>query len=154
MKNGSQRLNVCFKGKAFPDSIESWDASLRSTRSRQSPNHSCCGQRLSIIRCFAKRDEPYSGSGRGPSSLGGQYTVNPVWERTRSSVMIDDMGRIVTLERRIQELCIEAVAAKDADELQPIMDELKSSLHEHNEELELMVGEYPFLLDDLSKPAA
>jgi len=68
--------------------------------------------------------------------------------------MIDDMGRIVTLERRIQELCIEAVAAKDADELQPIMDELKSSLHEHNEELELMVGEYPFLLDDLSKPAA
>jgi hypothetical protein len=34
------------------------------------------------------------------------------------------------------------------------MNELKNLLHEQNEELKLMVAEYPFLLDDLSKPAA
>jgi hypothetical protein len=86
--------------------------------------------------------------------LGSRYTVIRVWETSRPSVIIHDMGRVVTLERRIQELCIEAVAAKDADVLRSIMKERKSSLHEHNEELKLMVGEYPFLLDDLGKPAA
>jgi hypothetical protein len=88
------------------------------------------------------------------SFLDWRYTVDRVWETSRPRVMIHDMGRVATLERRIQELCIEAVAAKDAEALQPIMDELKSSLQEHNEELKLMVAEYPFLLDDLSKPAA
>jgi len=89
-----------------------------------------------------------------PSSLGWRYTVVRVWENTRGPVIINDMGRIVTLERRIQELCMAAVAAKDADTLRPIMNELKSSLHEHNEELQIMVAEYPFLIDDLRKPAA
>jgi hypothetical protein len=68
--------------------------------------------------------------------------------------MIDDMGRVVTLETRIRQLCTQAVAAKEPDALRPIMNELKNLLHEQNEELKLMVAEYPFLLDDLSKPAA
>jgi len=88
------------------------------------------------------------------SSLARRYTVVRVWENLRAPVMLNDMGRIVTLERRIQELCHAALAADDAAALQPIMDELKSSLREHHEELQLMVAEYPFLLDDLGKPAA
>jgi len=68
--------------------------------------------------------------------------------------MIDDMGRDVTLERRIQELCTEAVAAEDAEALRPTMDELRNLLQKHNEDLKLMVADYTFLLDDLGKPAA
>ena len=68
--------------------------------------------------------------------------------------MIHDMGHVVTLERRIRELCAQAVAVEDPEALRPIMNELKNSLHEQNQELKLMVGEYPFLLDDLGKPAA
>jgi hypothetical protein len=68
--------------------------------------------------------------------------------------MIHDMGRAVTLERRIQELSAEAVAAKDASALQPIMNELRNLLQEHNQDLKRMVAEYPFLLEDLGKPAA
>jgi hypothetical protein len=64
--------------------------------------------------------------------------------------MIHDM----TLDTRIRELCAQAVAAKDADELRPIMRELRDALHEHSEDLKLILGEYPFLLADLVKPAA
>jgi hypothetical protein len=70
------------------------------------------------------------------------------------SCHVDDMGRVVTLERRIRQLSTQAVAAKEPDALRLIMNELKNLLHEQNEELKLMVAEYPFLLDDLSKPAA
>jgi hypothetical protein len=106
------------------------------------------------IGCFAEGQEPYSMSCTSNSFLGWRYTVSRVWESSSPRVIINDMRRVVTLERRIQELCIQAVTATDADALVPIMDELKSSLQEHNEELKLMVAEYPFLLDDLSKPAA
>jgi hypothetical protein len=60
----------------------------------------------------------------------------------------------VTLETRIRELCAQALATQDADALRPIMDELRGALHEHNQELKRAVAEYPFLLDDLTKPAA
>jgi hypothetical protein len=60
----------------------------------------------------------------------------------------------VTLDTRIRELCAQAVVTKDAEELRPIMFELWEALHEHSEDLKLIVGEYPFLLADLIKPAA
>ena len=64
-------------------------------------------------------------------------------------------GRIVTtLNTRIRELSAQAVAAKDVDALRPIMSELRDALHEHNEDLKLILAEYPFLLADLVKPAA
>jgi hypothetical protein len=83
-----------------------------------------------------------------------QSTVVGVWGNRGVHVIIHDMGRVVTLERRIKELCNAAVATKDEDALGAIMDELQSSLQEHNEALRLMVAEYPYLLDDLGKPAA
>ena len=61
---------------------------------------------------------------------------------------------MVTLDRRIRELCAQAVAAQGADELQLILSELRNALHEHNDELKLILAEYPFLLADLVKPAA
>jgi hypothetical protein len=67
--------------------------------------------------------------------------------------MIDDMGRVITLETRIRQLSSQAIAAEEPDALRPIMNELNALLHEQNDELKRIVGEYPFLLDDLSKPA-
>lgn len=58
------------------------------------------------------------------------------------------------LERRIRELCAQAVKTQDAETLRCIMRELRDALHEHNEDLKRIVAEYPFLLDDLSRPAA
>ncbi len=58
------------------------------------------------------------------------------------------------LERRIRELCALAVTTQDAATLRCIMQELRDALHEHNEDLKRIVAEYPFLLDDLSRPAA
>lgn len=49
-----------------------------------------------------------------------------------------------TLEMRIRELCAEAVAAQDTDQLQPILAELRHALREHLEQLRIMVSEYPF----------
>ena len=60
----------------------------------------------------------------------------------------------MSLDRRIRDLCTQAVAAKDADALRPIMDELRDALREHNEDLQRILAEYPFLLDDIVKPAA
>ncbi|MGB6676694.1 MAG: hypothetical protein WBE44_08395 [Terriglobales bacterium] len=60
----------------------------------------------------------------------------------------------MSLDRRIRDLCSQAVAAKDADALRPIMDELRDALREHNEDLQRILAEYPFLLDDIVKPAA
>ena len=50
----------------------------------------------------------------------------------------------VTLEMRIRELCAEAVAAQDTDQLQPILAELRHALREHLEQLRIMVSECPF----------
>src|SRR5579864_6912063 len=62
------------------------------------------------------------------SSLTLQSTVVGVWGNRGVHVIIHDMGRVVTLERRIKELCNAAVATKDEDALGAIMDELQSSL--------------------------
>ena len=61
---------------------------------------------------------------------------------------------MVTLDRRIRELCAEAVATRDPNKLWPIMCELKDALRQHNDDLKLIIAEYPFLLADLVKPAA
>jgi hypothetical protein len=67
-------------------------------------------------------------------------------------------GRVVTLdvtlEKRIRELCTQAVATREADELQSILSQLQEALHQHSELLTIMLSEYPFLLTDLIKPAA
>jgi hypothetical protein len=60
---------------------------------------------------------------------------------------------MVTLDRRIRELCMQAIKARDGDDLQPIICELRDALHEHNDDLKLILAEYPFLLADLSKLA-
>ena len=60
----------------------------------------------------------------------------------------------MSLDGRIRELCSQAVAAKDADALRPIMAELRDALREHNEDLQRTLAEYRFLLDDIVKPAA
>lgn len=57
----------------------------------------------------------------------------------------------VTLERRIRELCAQAVAARDTDEVQPILSELREALREHVEQLKRMVAEYPFSPVDIDK---
>jgi len=60
----------------------------------------------------------------------------------------------VTLERRISELCTQAVAARDVDELRPILSELNQVLRGHAERLKSLVAEYPFLAVKIDKPAA
>jgi hypothetical protein len=60
----------------------------------------------------------------------------------------------VTLERRIRELCAQAVPARDAQELQPILSELNHSLREHAKQLKSMFDQYPFSPRDTNKPAA
>jgi hypothetical protein len=60
----------------------------------------------------------------------------------------------VTLERRIRELCAQAVAARDVNELQPVLSELKDALQTHAERLRSMLTEYPFLPVDVNNPAA
>ncbi len=50
----------------------------------------------------------------------------------------------VTLERRIRELCAQAVAARDTDEFQPILRELQDALRQHVGRIKSMVAEYPF----------
>ncbi len=60
----------------------------------------------------------------------------------------------VTLERRIRELCSQAVAARDADELRPILSELNQVLRGHADRLKSLVADYPFLAVKIDKPAA
>ena len=57
----------------------------------------------------------------------------------------------VTLERRIRELCAQAIAARDTDEFQPVLSELREALRTHTEQLKSMVEEYPFLMVDADK---
>jgi predicted translin family RNA/ssDNA-binding protein len=51
----------------------------------------------------------------------------------------------ITLERRIRELCAQAVAARDTDDLQPTLTELRQALREHVEQIKTMLADYPFL---------
>jgi hypothetical protein len=81
-------------------------------------------------------------------------TVLRVFHTFQPCEMIPRIGACFMLERRIRELCAQAVTTQDADTLRCIMEELRDALHEHNEELKRALAEYPFLLDDLSKPAA
>jgi hypothetical protein len=60
----------------------------------------------------------------------------------------------VTLERRIRELCAEAVAARDSDEVHPILSELRDALRQHAEQLKSMVAEYPFSPVDVDNVVA
>ena len=60
----------------------------------------------------------------------------------------------ITLERRIRELCAQAVATPNEDELRSIISELQGALHAHSDLLKLMLSQYPFLIPDLNKPAA
>jgi ATP/maltotriose-dependent transcriptional regulator MalT len=57
----------------------------------------------------------------------------------------------LTLEDRIRELCSQAVAADDAQELNRILGELKLALHEHTERLRALLSLYPILPADLVK---
>jgi hypothetical protein len=50
----------------------------------------------------------------------------------------------VTLERRIRELCAQAVAARNSDEAEPILSELRQALRQHVQQLKSMVSFYPF----------
>jgi hypothetical protein len=70
-----------------------------------------------------------------------------LWPGLRSGVVAYD----VTLERRIRELCAQAVAARETDDVQPILSELREALREHVEQLKGMVAEYPFLTVDINK---
>jgi hypothetical protein len=57
----------------------------------------------------------------------------------------------VTLERRIRELCAQAVAARETDEFQPILSELREALRQHAQRLKSLVAEYPFSAVDIDK---
>jgi hypothetical protein len=57
----------------------------------------------------------------------------------------------VTLERRIRELCALAVSARDSEEFQPILSELREALREHAGRLQELVAEYPFSAVDLDR---
>jgi hypothetical protein len=59
----------------------------------------------------------------------------------------------VTLQRRIRELCAQAVAVRDSEECQPILAELQQLLRQHIQQLQSMVIEYPFSPTDVSEIA-
>jgi hypothetical protein len=66
----------------------------------------------------------------------------------------DSVGALMTLEDRIRELCVRAIAADDARELEYILAELKLALREHTERLRGMLSHYPLLRTDLINPDA
>ena len=63
------------------------------------------------------------------------------------------MAYDVTLQRRIRELCAQAIAARDSEKCQPILSELQQLLRQHMEQLQSMVTEYPFSPVDIAKAA-
>jgi len=80
--------------------------------------------------------------------VGDQCVAVPIpLARIASRVLLYD----VTLERRIRELCAQAVAARDTDDVQPILAELREALRKHVEQLKGMVAEYPFSPVDIDK---
>jgi hypothetical protein len=46
-----------------------------------------------------------------------------------------------TLEDRIRELCAKAVAAKNSDQLRPILSELRAALHEQDQLAKELIAE-------------
>lgn len=61
------------------------------------------------------------------------------------------MAYDVTLERRIRELCAQAIAARDTSEFQPILSELQEALRSHTRQIKSLVEEYPFLPVNIDK---
>ena len=64
------------------------------------------------------------------------------------------MAYDVTLQRRIRELCAQAVAAQDPEQVQSILCELRQALRQHVEQLQTMVIEYPFSPADVDNVAS
>ena len=60
----------------------------------------------------------------------------------------------VTLQRRIRELCAQAVNAQDPEQVQSILSELRQALRQHFEQLQTMVIGYPFSPADIEKVAS
>jgi hypothetical protein len=60
----------------------------------------------------------------------------------------------VTLQRRIRELCAQAVAAQDPGQVQSLLSELRQALRQHVEQLQSMVIEYPFSAADVDNVAS
>ena len=64
------------------------------------------------------------------------------------------MAYDVTLARRIRELCAQAVAVQDPEQIQSILSELRQALRQHVEQLQTMVIEYPFSPADVDDVAS
>jgi hypothetical protein len=52
-----------------------------------------------------------------------------------------------TLEDKIRELCAIAVAAKDSDQLSPILSELRDALHEQDQLAKVLIAERTRMLN-------
>jgi hypothetical protein len=56
-------------------------------------------------------------------------------------------GMSHTLEDKIRELCAIAVAAKDSDQLSPILSELRDALHEQDQLAKVLIAERTRMLN-------
>ena len=52
-----------------------------------------------------------------------------------------------TLEDKIRELCAKAVAAKDSDQLSPILSDLRDALHEQDQLAKVLIAERTRMLN-------
>jgi hypothetical protein len=52
-----------------------------------------------------------------------------------------------SLEDKIRELCAKAVAAKDSDQLSPILSELRAALHEQDQLAKVLIAERTRMLN-------
>jgi hypothetical protein len=52
-----------------------------------------------------------------------------------------------TLEDKIRELCAKAVAAKDSDQLSPILSELRAALYEQDQLAKVLIAERTRMLN-------
>jgi len=81
-------------------------------------------------------------------TVSNSFAIHGIFER----------GRVVafdpTLERRIRELCAQAIAAQDTEELWLVLSELREALRLHVEQLKNMVDDYPFAPVDVGDSAA
>lgn len=69
------------------------------------------------------------------------------------ALQVSTVAYDVTLQRRIRELCAQAIAVRDSEECQPILAELQQLLRQHMQQLQSMVIEYPFSPTDVSQDA-
>ena len=51
------------------------------------------------------------------------------------------------LEERIRELCAKAVATEDADQMSPILSELRAALHEQDQLAKVLIAERARMLN-------